>query len=151
MADEYYSLPLRLDLLMRGSGQRLTPTQARELSCSLDESIQNHVFLIITSQFGEARYDPDYGCSIWDDDFRSTQDPGDIRWTDHVQRSIRDGIRKYEKRLERVYVEVTVQRDGGTDAHKRVTVLVTAQMRQSNQRHFSFKREIMIAPFVSKK
>ncbi len=151
MADEYYNLPLRLDLLMRAPAQRLSSGQAREVSCSLDESIKNNVYLLITTQFAEARYDSEFGCSIWDDDFLSTQDPGDIRWIDHVQRSIRDGIRKYENRLERVQVEVNVQRDGGNDAHKRITVSVTAQIRQSNQRHFSFQREIMIAPFVSKR
>ena len=151
MADEYYNLPLRLDLLMRAPVQRLSSAQARQVSCSLDESIRNNVYLLITTQFAEARYDPEFGCSIWDDDFISTQDPADIRWTDHVQRSIRDGIRRYENRLERVQVEVNVQRDGGDDAHKRLTVTITAQIRQSNQRHFSFQREIMIAPYVSKK
>lgn len=150
MPDEYYNLPLRLDLLMRGPAQRLTPAQARDVTCSLDESLHNHVYLIITTQFAEARYDPAFGSSIWDEDFRSTQDPADIRWTDNVQRSIRDGIRRYEKRLERIQVEVAVDREGGSDAHKRLTVMVTAQVRQSNHRTFSFQREIMIAPFVSK-
>ena len=150
MPDDYYNLPLRLDLLMRSPTQRLSPGQARDVYCTLDESIHNNVYLIITTQFTEARYDPEFGSSIWDDDFRSTQDPADIRWIDQVQRSIKNGIRHYEKRLERAVVEVSVQSDGGSDAHKRITVHVQAQYRQSNQRQFTLQREILIAPFVSK-
>lgn len=150
MPDDYYNLPLRLDLLMRDPGGRLSPGQAREINCSLDESIRNNVYLLITSQFGEARYDPQFGCSIWDDDFQSTSDPGDIRWIDRVEKSIRAGIRQYEKRLERISVEVTVNRDGGTDARKRLVITVHGHIRQSNQRQFTLRREILIAPFVSK-
>lgn len=151
MPDEYYNLPLRLDLLMRAPTQRLSPGQVRDVYCSLEESVHNNVYLIITTQFAEARYDPNFGSSIWEDDFRSTQDPADVRWVDQVQRSIGAAIRQYEKRLERVSVEVGVQRDGGSDAHKRITVTVQARFRQSNQREFSFQREILIAPFVSRK
>lgn len=150
MANDYYKLPLRLDLIVKGPQARTNPTHTQDLLCSMEESIRNNVYLIITTQFHEARYDPKFGCTIWDDDFHVGNDSIYVLWTDRIEQSIRSGIKQYEKRLERVKVEVTVNRDGGHDAHKRVIIKVYAEIRQSNRRPFEFQREITVAPFISK-
>ncbi|CCH54956.1 hypothetical protein BN8_04180 [Fibrisoma limi BUZ 3] len=152
MPDDYYRLPLRLDLLVRGADLRQDPRLAREVNCSLEESIHSHVYLIVTTKFKEARYDPLFGCTIWDDDFQMGNDSSNNGyWTDRVKASIRDAIRRYEKRLERIGVEVDLDRDGSTDAHKRLLVTVTAEIRKSNHRPFEFRHELMIAPFIAKR
>ena len=61
MKETYYDLPIRFDLLMQKN--RELPT------CSLDKSIAQNIFLIITSKFNEHRFDPTYGCEIWETDF----------------------------------------------------------------------------------
>ncbi|GAB4002282.1 hypothetical protein GCM10028807_60610 [Spirosoma daeguense] len=152
MPDDYYCLPLRLDLLVRGSDLSQQPLLAREVTCDLQESIHNHVYLIITTKFKEARFDPLFGCTIWDDDFQMGNDSANNGfWTDRVKTSVREAVRRYEKRLERINVEVDLDRASGTDAHKRLLVVVTAEIRKSNHQPFEFRHELMIAPFVNKR
>ncbi len=152
MPDDYYRLPLRLDLLVRGADLSQQPRLAREVFCPLEDSIRNHVYLLITTQFREARFDAQLGCMIWEDDFQMGNDSANNGyWTDRVKTSVRDAVRRYEKRLERVGVEVDLDRDGATDAHKRLLVVVTAEIRKSNHRPFEFRHELLIAPFISKR
>jgi phage baseplate assembly protein W len=152
MPDDFYRLPLRLDLLVRGADLHQQPRLTREVNCSLEESIRNHVYLIITTKFREARFDSLFGCTIWDDDFQMGNDSGNNGyWTDRVKSSVRDAVRRYEKRLERIHVEVDLDRDGGPDAHKRLLVTVTAEIRKSNHQPFEFQHELIIAPFISKR
>lgn len=151
MPGDYLSLPLRLDLITRRPNNKPSTAEVRAMTCALEESIQYHVYLIITTRFGEARYDPDFGSAIWEDDFSGGNDSNDTRWTDEIQNSIRDGVRKYEKRLERVTVEAQINREGGTDAHKRLIIVVSGEISRSNHRLFRFEREILIAPFVVEK
>ncbi len=151
MPGDYFNLPFRLDLITRRPNNKPSPAEVREMTCTLEESIQHHVYLIITTRFGEARYDPEFGSAIWEDDFSGGNDSNDTRWTDEIQNSIRDGVKLYEKRLERVNVEAEINRDGGTDAHKRLIIIVTGEISRSNHRPFRFERQIMIAPYVAKK
>ncbi|WP_288427491.1 GPW/gp25 family protein [uncultured Spirosoma sp.] len=148
MADDYYSLPLRCDLLIQGAAAR-QPGNARQLYGSLDESIHEHVYLLITTPFRSVRFDPDYGCEVWEGDFSSVNDSNDTRWTDQVQHSILKAIRTYEPRLERIDVLVELDREGGDNAHKRLVVTVTAEIRKSSHRMFRFRRVILIAPFAA--
>ena len=60
-------------------------------------------------------------------------------------------IRAYEPRLERIEVLVELDRDGASDAHKRLVVTVTAEIKKSNHRAFRFQRIILIAPFAARK
>ncbi len=149
MPDDYFKLPLRLDLIVKGGSEgRHSPA---ELTCSLDESIHNNVYLIVTTQFKEARYDPQFGSAIWDEDFNSGNDQIYILWTDRIESSIREGIRRYEPRLERAKVEVYLNREGSLDAHKRLIIRITAEIRKSNHRPFVFQQEIAVAPYNAKK
>lgn len=151
MPNDYYKLPLRLDLIIQGANLRQNPVLMDELMCSVDASLQDHVYLIITTQFREARYDPQFGCTIWEEEFNSNNDWNDTRWTDRIQMSIREGIQQHEKRLSRVNVLVHVDREGSTDAHKRLIIEIKAEIRKSNHREFTFQREILIAPFSAQR
>lgn len=148
MPDDYYALPLRCDLLIQGAGRQ--PANARQMYVSLDESIQEHVYLLITTPFRAVRFDVAYGCEVWDGDFSSGNDSNDTRWTDQIQSSVVRAIRTYEPRLERIEVLAELDRDGADDAHKRLVVTVTAEIKKSNHRTFRFQRIILIAPFAAK-
>ncbi len=144
MADEFYKLPLRLDLLTKKAAP------ARVTHCSMEDSIRNNLYLITTTQYNEARYDGQFGCTIWDDDFNVGNDSIYILWTDRIENSLRTSIRRYEPRLERVKVEVSVNREGTPDAHKLVIIKITADIAPSNRRPFVYQREIVVAPFITK-
>ena len=149
---DYYRLPLRLDLLINGADLVQQPQVRQQANCSMEESIHNNVYLIITTKFKEVRFDPLFGCTIWDDDFQMGNDSANNGfWTDRVKTSVRDALRRYEKRLERINVEVDLDRAGATDAHKRLLMVVTAEIRKSNHQPFEFRHELLIAPFIAKK
>lgn len=150
MAD-YFKLPLRLDLIMQGPESQRKAASTRELTCVMEESIYNNVYLIITTQFREARYDWHFGSAIWDEEFHTGNDQIYILWTDRIEASINEGIRRYEKRLERIKVEVYLNREGSSDAHKRLIIKVSAEIRKSNHRPFSFQQTIAVAPYNAKK
>lgn len=150
MADEYYKLPLRLDLLTKPTAVRQSATVGKQINCSMEQSIQQNLFLITTTQFNEARYDGRFGCTIWDDDFSSTNDSVAVLWTDRIEKSLREAIYRYEPRLERVKVEVSINREGTPDAHKLVIIRVRAEIAPSNRRPFEYQREIAVAPFATK-
>lgn len=149
MPEDYYGLPLRCDLLIQGPVAR-QPVYARQIYASLDESIHNHVYLLVTTPFRAVRFDVDYGCEVWDGDFSAGNESNDTRWTDQIQNSVLRAIRTFEPRLERIEVLVELDRDGADDAHKRLIVTVTAEIRKSSHRAFRFQRVILIAPFAAK-
>lgn len=148
---DYFKLPLRLDMIVQGADPQRKATPTHELTCSLEESIHNNVYLIITTQFREARYDPKFGSAIWDEEFHTGNDQIYILWTDRIEASIHEGIRRFEKRLERIKVEVYLNREGSTDAHKRLIIKVLAEIRKSNHRPFTFQQTIAVAPYNAKK
>ncbi|RYF56456.1 MAG: hypothetical protein EOO39_36675, partial [Cytophagaceae bacterium] len=98
----------------------------------------------------EARYDGRFGCTIWDDDFSAGNDSVYILWTDRIEKSLTAAIRRYEPRLDRIKVEVSVDREGTPDAHKLVRIRVLAEIALSSRRPFVFQREIAVAPFTTK-
>ena len=149
MPDDYYALPLRFDLFVQGPAAR-QPGSARQIYASLDESIHEHVYLLITTPFRSVRFDIEYGCEVWDGDFSAGNESNDTRWTDQIQNSVLQAIRAYEPRLERIEVIAELDRDGADDAHKRLVVTVKAEIKKSNHRAFRFQRIIMIAPFAAR-
>ncbi len=150
MPEDYYALPLRCDLLVLGSAARQA-TNARHLYGSLDDSIHNHIYLLVTTPFRAVRFDTEYGCEVWDGDFSAGNESNDTRWTDQIQASVLRAVRTYEPRLERIEVVAELDRAGSNDAHKRLVVTVTAEIKKSNHRVFRFQRIILIAPFVARK
>ncbi len=149
MPDDYYALPLRFDLLVQGAAAH-QPANARQIYGSLDESIHEHVYLLITTPFRAVRFDAGYGCEVWDGDFSAGNESNDTRWTDQIQNSVLKAIRTYESRLERIEVLAELDREGADDAHKRLVVTVTAEIKKSNHRAFRFQRIILIAPFAAR-
>lgn len=59
MKQKYYKLPVRLEKLFEGDTRQLE-------RCSELESIDQHIELLLTTYPGEHRFDPKYGCRIWE-------------------------------------------------------------------------------------
>jgi len=125
MPGDYFNLPLRLDLITRKPGNKPAPAEVREMTCTLEESIQSHVYLIITTRFAEARYDPEFGSAIWEDDFSGGNDSNDTRWTDEIQDSIREGDGTLLDNCVLVYGSSLS--DGNTHSHVDLPVVVVGK------------------------
>ncbi len=121
MSIEFYSLPLRLDKLMKGDAHQ---------KCSLKESISQHIHLIITTSFGEMQQDQQFGCSIWDCDFDNLTANNKIR--ENIKLSIQQSVSKYEQRLEAIKVEIYIKEEelvtkiNGRQVKKRMDVQIMA-------------------------
>ncbi|MGB0931404.1 MAG: GPW/gp25 family protein [Chitinophagales bacterium] len=94
----YYKLPIRLN--------RIIKKQEHD-KCTFEESIRQNIYMIITTYFGEYRYDNTYGCSIWERDLEILKE--DSAWKNEAQQSIRDSLIIHEKRLSDIDVKVDIQ------------------------------------------
>ncbi len=138
MEDAYYTLPLRLDLIV---DKRLAPR------CSAKESIAQHIHLVLTTYFNENRFDPTYGCGIWEQDFELVSN---LQWKDQTRDYIKKAIESHEKRLNHILVKVEVDEHelGGKNAKRikrRVTVVVEGTTKKTNEK-FAYQDQIFISP-----
>src|SRR5690349_17410250 len=98
MDAKLYQMPFNFEMLMQRN---------RELpACNLGTSIAQNIFLIISSKYNEHRFDPQFGCEIWDKDFETITNP--IVWQEEVNRSIINSLNRYEPRLERIEVDTVI-------------------------------------------
>ncbi|OON69085.1 GPW/gp25 family protein [Hymenobacter sp. CRA2] len=139
MSDQYYRLPLDFEALL----------QRRPLArCSEQESIAQHLYLMLTTYFGESRFDPTFGCVVWEQDFEAMTN---MRWKDTVQRSVEEAIRRNEPRLEQIKVAVAVEDFELKGVHqrirKRLEVTVRAVLPRTNE-PFGFKADLFVAPLA---
>lgn len=137
MTEIYYQLPLDLEGVLE---RRQLPR------CSLQESIAQHLYLMLTTYFGESRFEPSFGCEVWEQDFEALTT---LQWKDNVQRSIEESIRRYEPRLERPNVQVGLSdfelKGVNQRIRKRLEVSISAVLQRTNE-PFSFKASMFVAP-----
>lgn len=80
---------------------RIFETNTRNLERSDEkQSIDHNLEMIISTSPGEHKFDPEYGCKIWDLDFEKVVSRS--RWEDLFIRYITDAIKKYEPRVTEV-------------------------------------------------
>ena len=137
MSDAYYRLPLDLAAIVER--QQLP-------RCSVQESIAQHLYLLLTTQFGEARFEPAFGCQVWEQDFEAMMT---MHWKDCVQDSIEEAIRNYEPRLVQARVEISLSdfelKNVNQRIRKRLEVRVTAALHRTDE-PFVFQASLFVAP-----
>jgi phage baseplate assembly protein W len=119
MKQGFYSLPLQLNLVMEGEDLPV---------CSLEESIHQHIHLILTTAFGEIQYDEGFGCMVWDADFDNLTAVNRMR--EQIKNSVLAVLQQYETRLERIKAEVYIKQEelqvkvNGKQVKKRIDIQV---------------------------
>lgn len=96
MKNLYYTLPLDFSLLMKKNQEHTYSTY--------DQSIAQNLFILITSKYGEHRYDETLGCEIWESDFQLITNQN--IWKEKIRKSIEELIVKFENRLKNCSVDV---------------------------------------------
>ncbi|HTF81972.1 MAG TPA: GPW/gp25 family protein [Cytophagales bacterium] len=138
---EFYKYPLNISSLFDG----------RELpKCELGESISQNLQLIITSHYGEHRYNPSFGCEIWEMDFDLILS---IRlWEEKLRKSLVIALAENEKRIENVDIEVRVSEvekrnpfDKYIAIRRRVDILVKANITETGER-YHFHTDLFLSP-----
>jgi phage baseplate assembly protein W len=100
MRAKYYSFPLDTGVLMQKQEHPM---------CSLRQSVADHLHLIITTAFGEMQADVNYGNSIWEHDFDNLTTR--VRQQEMMKESLANAIKKNEKRLDNIKVDVIVSQE----------------------------------------
>jgi phage baseplate assembly protein W len=97
---EYFSLPLSLDTVLQKQDHP---------RCSLQQSVYQHIHLILTTAFGEMTDDAEYGCWIWENDFDNVTSNNKIR--EQIKQSLLHAVNKYEPRIQNVKVEILIKQE----------------------------------------
>ena len=135
----YLKLPLDLSSTLNGQMQR----------CSYEESIAQHIMMLIVSRYGEVEGKEDYGSVIWDLEFNQVLKNAD--WEEKVRQSLEATITKYESRLKDIHVRVELTeveedvRNKFPNARQRVRVWVNGVMVRNDQQ-FNFSTHLYISP-----
>ena len=140
---EYYKLPIKFGDLMK---KRELP-RCRDIG----ESISQNIHLMITSRFGEYRFDPTYGSNIWDSDFENIFAEAD--WSDRVSEALKKIIELHEPRLKNVSVMAAINQEeipGSKNnpqyrIKQRVIVEIEGTLTTTNER-FSTTQKLYISP-----
>lgn len=126
---------------------RLFETNIRDLArCTEEESIDQNLEMIIMTCPGEHKYDPDFGCKIWDLDFERVVSMH--RWEGQFMQYILEAIQKYERRVQEVDARVKFydvrseyERSGSISIRKRVDIQIDAVIISSKKKccfYYSF-------------
>lgn len=143
--NKYYRFPLLFEELI----------QKKELKqTDLNASIAQNVYLILTSEFGEYRYDETYGCALWDYDFENISSVHN--WKEQIAQSVRQSIMRHEHRLDQVKVKVDIGQEekpllmvnrSVSRLKKCVDVTVSGNIVETNQPFPPYVQRLYISPF----
>lgn len=139
MKQQYYKLPMDFSRIL----------QKQDLpDVNLEESVGQHIQLLITTVLGENKDDPQYGCQLWDNDFDIRASNNEVK--EQVELSIRASINRYEKRLTqtRVVAQISQEELMGVSAKKvkkKIKVTVTGVLAR-NKTEFHYSSFFYVSP-----
>ncbi len=136
----FYSLPFSFKALLE--------QRKEDLYVSLEESVRQHIELIITTRLGEFRFDPSYGCQIWDKDFVVISNQKGLE-IDDIKRSLEEAIITHEKRIEALYnfnvKVVSAESEGVKRIHQRLEINLSSKLKGTNQ-DFYYSEVLYFSP-----
>ena len=123
----YYKLPIDFEGLMK----------KQDLAkIALEDSISQSIFTLMTTVFGECKFDETYGCELWDTDFDLLKSDNELKA--FVAQSLKNSIAQHEKRifLQEIDVRISEQNLGEINKKrikKKVLVSVRAIVLETNR------------------
>ena len=135
----YYKLPIDFAGLMK----------KQDLAkIALEDSISQSIYTLMTTTFGECKFDETYGCELWDSDFDLLKSDNELKV--FVAQSLKNSISQHEKRIAVQDIEVVItEQDLGSLGRKRikkkVLVSVKAVILETN-RLYVYKNSFFVSP-----
>ena len=129
MKQQFYTLPLNFAGVMQ---------KKEHATCTLQQSVAQHLHLIITTAFGELPADENFGCSIWDHDFDNLTSSHKIK--EFIRQSLLSAIERYEKRLFNVRIDLIIRQEeltnhtNGCRIKKKITITITGWLLSTNEK-----------------
>lgn len=143
--NSYYRFPLDMSQLM----------QKKELKTTdLVTSIRQNIYLILTSEFGEFRFDETYGCTIWEHDFENIVSVH--HWKESMTQALKAAVANHELRLTNVKVRIEINQEERpllspsrtiSRLKKCVDVFVSGTIKETNQPFNPPPQRLYISPF----
>jgi len=122
-------------------------------ACDLKRSIAQNLHLILTTKQGEYKFDPQFGCPLWDLEFENiTINPS---FRDVLTQYIKEDIVNYEPRLTNVeiFLDFKVEEipsKGGKFDNKRLKrkfeIKINGNLVTTNE-NFNFSHKMYLSPF----
>jgi phage baseplate assembly protein W len=140
MFTEYLNIPVDFGgLIKKAELKRIDITQ----------SIRKMIHLILTTSYGEARFDPMFGCEIWAHDFETIYNPHSFK--EDLKKSLQNTIKRNEKRLSNVTIDLQIEQleVGSKIKNKRIKTRVALTVNGSIEKTndvFSHKEVFFIGP-----
>ena len=127
---DYYTIPLDTGLLMEKKKHPL---------CELKESVQMNIHLIIRTHYKECRFDPNYGCFIWNKDYSTVTNVS--RWKDELKELMLESLNKNELRIRNIKVNLNMEdvefskqlKKQPLKLKKKITIQITGIIRHLNE------------------
>ncbi len=143
-SDRFYKFPINFSRLMQ-KGELAT--------CGMENSIAQNIYLILTSEFGEYRYDITYGCSVWEHNFENIV--AVHAWKDRMAQTIRQSLAVHEERLSNLIVRIEIgqeehisdTRDLTNRIKKCLDITVSGTILETNQPFPPYRQRLYISPF----
>ncbi|WP_160716573.1 GPW/gp25 family protein [Chitinophaga solisilvae] len=139
MKGKYYKLPLDFSQIL----------QKRDLEAiSLEDSVGQHIHLLITTVLGENKDDPQYGCKWWDNDFDIKASNNEVK--EQIENAVKTAITRYEKRLAQIRVVAAVNQEelqvkAARKMKKKIRVTVSGVLAKNNN-PFQYASYFFISP-----
>lgn len=119
---------------------------------TIEESLAQYIALVITTVFGEYKYDEEFGTIIWETDFNFLANPNQLK--DEIKESVFEKVKKYEKRLAVTDVVLNVAEDTLSNeikirVKKRLDITVYGIIKQTNENYY-YRSSYYMAPFSFK-
>lgn len=143
MKDLYYKIPFDYKKLSNGNDVA---------KVTIEESLAQFISVIISTIFGEYKYDDGFGTVIWETDFNLLANPNKLK--DMIRESVHEKVNQYEKRLKVTEVtlgvnENTLSYETNIRVKKRLDIIVYGVIKKTNQPYY-FKSSYYLAPFSFK-
>lgn len=130
MKSTYYKLPLDFRHFFENGG--------KFEKCSEIESIDQHIELLLTTCPGEHRFNPDYGCRIWEMDFGNVVS-AEV-WEAEFKQCIFESISRYERRINRLNLKISLRdvvkedrTNRSVSVRKRADIQVSARLLSTDE------------------
>ncbi|WP_392420382.1 GPW/gp25 family protein [Capnocytophaga canis] len=135
----YYKLPIDFENLIN----------KKELpKMTLEDSVEQYIFMLMTTSFGECKFDEKYGCEIWDSDFDLLKNDNDLK--NYIIKSLKNTLMQYEKRIDLEDIEVIIsEQDLGGHHKKRIKKKIIIHVKGiilETNRSFGFQKYFFVSP-----
>lgn len=141
-----YQFPLNFERLL--SGKKL-PT------IDVEQSIHNHIYILLMTRLGQHRFNPNYGCEMWNYEF-VIEGVDDQSWKSEMEERLEQTISKFEPRIsDKLRLSIKVSEDktkldnGIENITKELKITVSnIKLKHTDEQLSDFESTVVFSPIT---